>query len=471
MLKARARLVSFFIFLLDLVIVLFSFFFSYFLRNNILPDIFPERFKTGLYPLKEYLPVLALILLIFAFFLRYFKVYKSHRTYPLIYEIWITLKVSFFSFLTLMASLYLLKGQFISRPFVLLFILNFFVFISIEKLIIRYTALQIRKKGLNFRNLLIVGNGVRAIEIAEIFKKNPHWGFNILGFISDGHKTNVPVLGEIRDLEKIFKELVVDDVIFAVSRSRLEELEEVFMLCQELGINTRVALNIFPKFNSRMHLEEVSGIPLLTFTRIPTDVFALFLKRFIDIVLGSILFIISLPFMILIALLIKIDSKGPVLFKQWRLGLNGRKFLLYKFRTMFEGAEKLREDVLHLNIMDGPVFKAPKDPRLTRVGKFLRKFSLDELPQLYNVIKGEMSLVGPRPLIPEEIEKFQRWQKRRLSMKPGLTCLWQISGRSKLDFETWMKLDLEYIDNWSLKKDFIILLKTIPAVLTGKGAH
>lgn len=471
MLKARARLISFFVFIIDLVIVLFSFFFSYYLRNNLLPKYFPQRFTTGLYPLKEYLPLLALIILIFAFFLKYFKVYKSHRTYPLLYEIWITLKVSFFSFLVLFAFLYLFKGHFISRPLVLLFIFNFFIFLSIEKLIIRFIALQIRKKGLNFRNLLIVGNGMRAMEIAEIFKKNPHWGFNILGFVSDGHKTSAPVLGEIRDLENILQKFVVDDVIFAVSRSRLEELEEIFMLCQELGINTRVALNIFPKFNSRMHLEEVSGVPLLTFTRIPTDVFSLFIKRLMDIILGTILFILLIPVMILISLAIKIDSRGPVLFKQWRLGLNGRRFLLYKFRTMFEGAEKLREEVSHLNIMDGPVFKAPKDPRLTRVGKFLRKFSLDELPQLYNVIKGEMSLVGPRPLIPEEIEKFQRWQKRRLSMKPGLTCLWQISGRSKLDFETWMKLDLEYIDNWSLKKDFIILLKTIPAVLTGKGAH
>lgn len=471
MLKARARLVSFLIFLLDIGIVLFGFFFSYWLRNTLFPKYFPSKFSTGLYPLKEYLPLLGLIIIIFGFFLKYFKVYRSHRTYPLLYEVWITLKVSFFSFLTLFALLYLFKGHFVSRPFVLLFIFNFFVFISIEKLVIRFIALQVRKRGLNFRNLLIVGNGVRAIEISEIFNKNPHWGFKILGFISDGHKTSVPVLGEIRDLENIFKKYVVDDVIFAVSRSRLEELEDIFMLCQELGINTRVALNIFPKFNSRMHLEEVSGVPLLTFTRIPTDVFGLFLKRLIDIILGILLFILLFPLMVLISILIKIDSNGPVLFKQIRLGLNGRKFILYKFRTMFEGAENLRQEVSHLNVMDGPVFKAPKDPRLTRFGKILRKFSLDELPQLYNVIKGEMSLVGPRPLIPEEIEKFQRWQKRRLSMKPGLTCLWQISGRSKLDFETWMKLDLEYIDNWSLKKDFIILLKTIPAVLTGKGAH
>lgn len=471
MLKARARLISFFIFIIDILIVIFSFLFSYYLRNDFLPKFFPSNFQSGLYPLKEYTLLLALTTLIFAFFLRYFKVYKSHRTYPLIYEIWITLKVSFFSFLSLFAFLYLLKWHFVSRPFILLFVLSFFIFLSIEKIIIRLIIRFLRKKGYNFRNLLIVGNGRRAIEIANIFKKNPHWGINIIGFLSDGHKSEVNILGEVKEMEKVLENYVVDDVIFAVSKSKLDELEEVIMLCQELGINTRIALNIFPKFNSKIHIEEISDIPLLTFTRIPTDYFGLFLKRLIDITLGFLLFILFLPLMIIISIAIKIDSKGPILFKQIRFGLNGRKFLIYKFRTMFEGAENFRKDVSHLNVMDGPVFKAPQDPRLTKVGKFLRKFSLDELPQLYNVLKGEMSLVGPRPLIPEEIEKFERWQKRRLSMKPGLTCLWQISGRSKVDFETWMKLDLEYIDNWSLKKDLIILLKTIPAVFSGKGAH
>lgn len=471
MLKARARLISFFVFLLDILIVIISFFFSYYLRNDLLPKHFPSNFQTGLYPLNKYFPLLALIILIFTFYLRYFKVYRSHRTYPLIFEIWIVFKVSFFSFLTLFSFLYLFKLHFVSRPFILLFIFIFSILLSTEKLIIRMSAQWVRKKGFNFRNLLIVGNGVRALEISKIFEKNPHWGFKVIGFISDGHKIDVNILGELKDLPNVFKNYIVDDVIFAVSRSKLDELEDVFILCQELGINTRIALNLFPKLNSKMHLEEISGIPLLTLTRVPTNVFTIFLKRAIDIFFGFVLFIITLPFLILIAIAIKIDSKGPIFFKQVRLGLNGRKFLLYKFRTMYEGAEKKREDVQHLNIMNGPVFKAAKDPRITRVGRFLRKFSLDELPQLYNVLKGEMSFVGPRPLIPEEIEKFERWQKRRLSVKPGLTCLWQISGRSKVDFETWMNLDLEYIDNWSLKLDLYILLKTIPAVLFGKGAH
>ncbi len=171
-----------------------------------------------------------------------------------------------------------------------------------------------------------------------------------------------------------------------------------------------------------------------------------------------------------IALLIKITAGGQVLYRQTRCGLNGRRFTLYKFRTMIEGAEERQRELLHLNEMDGPVFKLKQDPRVTWIGRFLRRFSLDELPQLWNVLRGDMSLVGPRPPIPDEVARYQRWQRRRLSMKPGLTCLWQISGRNQIDFDRWMKLDLEYIDSWSPWLDVKILLKTVPAVLSGRGA-
>jgi lipopolysaccharide/colanic/teichoic acid biosynthesis glycosyltransferase len=180
--------------------------------------------------------------------------------------------------------------------------------------------------------------------------------------------------------------------------------------------------------------------------------------------------IILSPILVATAIAIKIDSSGPILFRQKRVGLNGRNFTLYKFRSMVKNAEKMREQIEHLNEMSGPVFKIRDDPRLTKVGKFIRKFSIDELPQLFNVLKGDMSLVGIRPPISEEVKKYERWQRRRLSMKPGITCIWQVSGRNKVDFDQWMRMDLNYIDNWSLKLDFKLLLKTIPAVLFTKGA-
>jgi exopolysaccharide biosynthesis polyprenyl glycosylphosphotransferase len=211
-------------------------------------------------------------------------------------------------------------------------------------------------------------------------------------------------------------------------------------------------------------------MPILTYSTTPTNVLQLFAKRAIDVVVSVSLLVIALPVILAIAAAIKVSSGGAVLFRQTRCGLNGRIFTLYKFRTMVEGAEERRRELQHLNEMNGPVFKVRADPRVTVFGRFLRKFSLDELPQLWNVLRGDMSLVGPRPPIPEEVAQYQRWQRRRLSMKPGLTCLWQISGRNELDFDRWMELDLEYIDSWSPMLDLKILVKTIPVVLSGRGA-
>jgi exopolysaccharide biosynthesis polyprenyl glycosylphosphotransferase len=219
-----------------------------------------------------------------------------------------------------------------------------------------------------------------------------------------------------------------------------------------------------------VELDELDGVPLLTFTTSPNNAFALALKRLLDIVLSFVLLVLGLPVVLLVAIAIKLTSSGSVLFRQTRCGLNGRRFTLYKFRTMVEGAEARQRELLPYNEMDGPVFKITDDPRVTTLGRVLRRFSLDELPQLWNVLKGDMSLVGPRPPIPEEVAKYQRWQRRRLAMKPGLTCLWQISGRNELPFQRWIELDLQYIDSWSPWLDFKILVKTIPAVLSGRGA-
>ena len=231
-----------------------------------------------------------------------------------------------------------------------------------------------------------------------------------------------------------------------------------------------MVLNFFPHSIARIELHELEGFPLLSFSTTPTNEALLFIRRIMDIVLTVILAPFMLAVMAAAALLIKVTSPGPVLFKQERCGLNGRVFTMYKLRSMIDNAEQLRCELEALNEMDGPVFKSSRDPRVTPVGKFIRRFSIDEFPQIYNVLRGDMSLVGPRPPLPQEVAKYARWQKRRLSMKPGITCLWQISGRNKVSFEDWMKLDLTYIDNWSLLLDLKILLKTVPVVLLGRGA-
>jgi exopolysaccharide biosynthesis polyprenyl glycosylphosphotransferase len=220
-----------------------------------------------------------------------------------------------------------------------------------------------------------------------------------------------------------------------------------------------------------MELHEFDGFPLLSFSTTPTNEALLFVRRILDVILAGFILVIFGPLVMLpAAILIKLTSSGPVLFKQTRCGLNGRQFVMYKFRSMVSNAEQLRVELEGLNEMDGPVFKSSRDPRITTVGKIIRRRSIDELPQIFNVLRGDMSLVGPRPPLPAEVARYERWQRRRLSMKPGMTCLWQISGRNEVSFDDWMKLDLTYIDNWSLLLDLKILLKTVPVVLLGRGA-
>ena len=275
----------------------------------------------------------------------------------------------------------------------------------------------------------------------------------------------------VRALEKLpelLRSHVIDEIIFAVDSRRLAELEEVFLLCDEEGVRTRVAVDFFPHVNSRVYLDRLGNSPLLTFSATPHDEIRLLVKRVSDMVLAGAALFLLLPIMLAVALLVRLTSPGPAIFRQVRCGLNGRRFVFYKFRSMCEDAEARRASIEHLSERQ-PAIKIRNDPRLTSLGRWLRKFSIDEWPQLWNVLKGDMSLVGPRPAVPEEVEQYKRWQRRRLRMRPGLTCLWAVSGRDALDFETWMKLDMQYIDNWSLALDWKIMLRTIPQVLSGKA--
>lgn len=270
-------------------------------------------------------------------------------------------------------------------------------------------------------------------------------------------------------LPKLLELQVVDEIIFRVDSRRLAELEEVFLLCDEEGVRTRVALDFFPHVNSNVSLEGVGTTRLLTFSAAPDDGFRLMVKRTFDLAVAILALVCLAPAIALVALLIRMTSPGPAIFRQVRCGLNGRKFTFYKFRSMVDNAEEMKAEVAHLNEKQR-AFKISNDPRLTPLGRWLRKFSIDEWPQFVNVMLGDMSLVGPRPPVPEEVEHYDRWHRRRLRMRPGLTCLWAVKGRDRLDFETWMRMDMEYIDHWSLMLDLKILLKSVPYVLTGRGA-
>jgi exopolysaccharide biosynthesis polyprenyl glycosylphosphotransferase len=377
--------------------------------------------------------------------------------------------------LSLAAASYLLRLDFVSRPFLFVFAALNLAFLVSEKVLIRLAARRVRRRGYNYRVALIVGINPRAAEVAQIIAARPHWGLKLVGFVAphpdhEPEFDGLPVLGCADELPRILQDQVVDEVLFVLSRRQLDEFEDSILLCAELGIRARVALS-FPHMKARVVLEDVEGIPLLTFANTPGAAFPIFLKRLGDIAAAAVGLVFSAPLFPVIAAAIKLSSRGSVLYSQQRCGLNGRRFTLHKFRTMYEGSDRKLDEVAHLNEVNGPAFKARHDPRITPVGRLLRRLSLDELPQLYNVLKGDMSLVGPRPPLPEEVERYERWQRRRLSMKPGITGLWQVSGRTELDdFNRWIALDLAYIDQWSLWLDFRILLKTIPAVLSARGA-
>jgi len=371
-------------------------------------------------------------------------------------------------------ALFLMDALSISRPTVLLFVaLNIFL-LSLWRTLVRSVARFVRSKDCNYRNIILVGTGGRAKKLIRIIEGHKSWGLRLVGVVGDNIGSDsffgYPVLGKIGDVPQLIHRFPVEEVLFCLPKSRLDELEELFLLLEDEGINARIAMNFFPHVVAKVCFEELHGVPFLSFTTVSTNEFALAMKRVFDIFVSLWALTLVAPIMLLAAALVKTTSKGPVFFRQERSGVHGRVFRLYKFRSMFADAEERKQALLEANEMDGPVFKIKNDPRITPVGRFMRKMSIDELPQLWNVLMGDMSIVGPRPPLPSEVAQYERWQRRRLSMKPGITCLWQISGRNQIGFNEWMKLDLEYIDNWSLGLDLKIFLRTIPVVLMGRGA-
>jgi len=363
-----------------------------------------------------------------------------------------------------------------SRGFLILFAGLDFVLLALFRLASVSVARHQRKRGYDRMYVLVAGTGRSARRHMEELRAHPEWGLEVRGVVSEAPRLAIDevggarVLGSIGDLPLLLRKEIVDEVHFAVSRRTLERLDEAVRVCDEMGVTVRVAMGFLGPLNSRPSLEHVGGAPFLTLSSAPRDGAALLLKRVFDVAVSGVALVAASPVLILAALAIKLTSPGPAIFRQKRSGMNGRVFTLYKFRTMVANAEALKQGLETRNEMDGPVFKIKDDPRVTKVGGVLRKLSIDELPQLWNVLRGDMSIVGPRPPIPTEVEKYERWQRRRLSMRPGITCIWQVSGRNDVDFRRWMEMDLEYIDNWSLALDLKIILKTIPAVLISRGA-
>lgn len=344
------------------------------------------------------------------------------------------------------------------------------------RMIMRLILIMFRYRGRNLRHIIIVGTNERGLKFAEHITAHKEMGYHILGFVDKEQKTEprpVEMLSDLEHFSEVLNQYIVDEVIIALPlRSFYDEIMKVVDLCKEQGLKIRFIADTFLDSSSyRSTLEYLDGVPFFTLHMGPRDEFLLHIKRFMDVMITAVSLLVLLPLFLVVGILIKLDSPGPVFFVHERVGYNKRRFNFYKFRTMTEDAEKKQVELEKLNEVDGPVFKIKNDPRITRIGKFLRRTSIDEFPQLINVLKGDMSLVGPRPLPIRDYNLFDNnWQKRRFSVRPGLTCLWQIQGRNELTFDKWIELDMEYIDHWSLTLDLKILIKTIPAVFSGKGA-
>jgi len=384
----------------------------------------------------------------------------------------------FFSVGAIFTVLFLFDQEWLSRLVIVVFCFNVLVFIFVTRAaLIWWTFKRKNAWEANVHHVLVIGTGSRALKVAELLNSQSEWPFEIVGHLDVDRERigrevgGSKVIGHVDDIEEVLKNNVVDEVVVAVPRTMMGGVKVVFNVCEEEGVKVWLMSDIFDFRFARMQLDFLGNTPLLSFEPVAHNNVELLFKRLFDICAVLFASPILIPVFLVIGAAIKLDSSGPVFFKQSRVGLRKRQFPMYKFRSMCTDAEEKMKEIEHLNEADGPIFKIKDDPRVTRVGRFIRKTSLDELPQLINVLLGHMSLVGPRPMSNRDVDLFDRSeQRKRFSVRPGLTCIWQISGRSNLPFEKWLELDLTYIEHWSFRLDIEILFKTIPVILKGEGA-
>lgn len=365
----------------------------------------------------------------------------------------------------------------IPRTLILTSFIGILFVISLQKMLMYAIASRLRASGANRKRVLVVGTGTRAQNFVEIVREHFDWGLDIVGFLTgDNAKVGqtfygYKVLDTFDRIEEILRTLNPQEVIITISTKRFDHVRLLLEACEREGVQVRLNSDFFGHFTKNVRVDSVYGLNIISFSTIRQSEAQLFFKRLIDIGGSLTALVLFSPLMIIAAIGIWFSDGAPI-FYEWRvIGLDKRPFRGWKFRTMIRNADSLKKDLIESNEMDGPVFKIKNDPRVFPFGRWLRKWSIDESPQFFSVLKGDMSLVGPRPSFPHELERYQSWQRRRHSVKPGITCLWQVNGRNKIHkFDDWVRLDLEYIDNWTLWLDIKILLKTVPAVLTRKGA-
>jgi exopolysaccharide biosynthesis polyprenyl glycosylphosphotransferase len=463
---------------LDLILIWLSFGLAAFLCHNILEASSFNDFLSIRIKIKNFI-IIILITIGWHCVLNACSLYKSKRLINIQSEILEVLKSSFFVSSALLIFAWMFKIEMVTMNFMISFFLFSSLIMIILRIIKRLCLNYLRKRGFNTKNIVIVGSNSRALKFAEKISSAPELGFKILGFVDDywvGREEMIRRgynnIANYATFSSYIRTNIVDEVVVSLPVKSFYALSyDIIQTCEKQGILVRLLSDIFTSGSSKTVPDYFEGECYLVKCAGAMIGWKVYVKRLVDIIASGLLLVVSSPLIIIGGFLVSITSKGGVFFLQDRIGLNKRVFTLYKLRTMYEGSEDKIGELIDNNEMNGPVFKIKGDPRITAVGKILRRLSIDELPQLFNVFKGDMSLVGPRPLPIRDYKGFNAdWHRRRFSVKPGITCLWQISGRNSLTFDKWMELDIKYIDNWSLWLDFKICLRTIPAVLVGQGA-
>lgn len=452
---------------LDALAIFGAFMLSYYVRveTTALP-------VADVIPLERYLKLSAAITVVWLVIFALFGLYRLRSTRRGLNEFGRLLAAVIVGSLVVVALIFFGEIDYFSRFVILFGFFSSLILVTLERTIVRFVQQRLFRYGIGVRRAIIVGTGRTASILAKELAGSKR-GYVILGFVETARTTRrkLKVLGRVKDVPSLLKRLKPDELIDADPKLSDPQKLELVALAEDSHIDFRFSSNVTELATSRVDVTAVAGIPLMTIKPTPLEGWGRVLKRLFDVVASLILlpfFLILYPF---IAIAIKLNSPGPVFLPQKRVGRAGKLFNYHKFRSMVDNAERQLPKLMKYNEASGPVFKMKDDPRVTRVGRFLRKTSLDELPQILNVLKGDMSLVGPRPPLPNEVKQYTREQRRRLTIKPGITGPWQVSGRSDVSFDEWVRLDIYYIQNWSLLLDLTILLKTVGAVVTRRGAY
>ncbi len=451
-------------------------FLAWYVRYEIQADLFlGEGFFY--FPFTAYIPLALVLTVLTVAVLRYEGYYAVARGRSYLNEIYAILNATTTAILLVMAFTFFIRPLVFSRALYVYAALLVAIFLSVYRALQRLAFMRLRKSGFGVDRVVIVGAGELGRALMRNIVAQSDLAYQVIGFVDDDPARGSTEIGRFKALggtdrlPSLLSNMQVDEVIVTLPWTAREKIISIIQLCQQHGVTAKVVPDLFQLSLSRVAIDDVGGVPLLGVRETKMSWVDSVIKRTMDLVVGGVLLIIAAPIMLVIAIVIRLDSPGPVIFRQSRIGRGGRPFCAYKFRSMRVGAEEERAQLSSLNEATGPLFKIRNDPRRTRLGRFIRRTSLDELPQLFNVLSGDLSLVGPRAPLPAEVDQYQDWHRRRLEVPQGVTGLSQVSGRSELTFDEMVMLDIYYIENWTPWLDLWIILKTIPTVLLARGAY